>query len=222
MYLQSVLTLLFMTVSFFSVGVLYAEEPKNLESAKQELIHYHDSGEYNKDLARVSQQAQAYLKTRIEKNKKANKKLAIVLDIDETALSNYANMVKLNFGGTLAEIDEAAGKGLDPVIEPTLKLYQFAKAHHVAVFFITGRRERYLRATEANLEKAGYKEWDGLYLLPNEDHEKSLATFKTAIRKKLVEQGYDIVLTMGDQKVDLSGGFADKGFKLPGPYYLVK
>jgi len=40
-------------------------------------------------------------------------------------------------------------------------------------------------------------------------------------RKQITEQGYSIVLNLGDQKGDLRGGYAEKAFKLPNPYYLV-
>jgi len=36
-----------------------------------------------------------------------------------------------------------------------------------------------------------------------------------------VAQGYDILLTIGDQYSDLKGGYADKGFKLPNPMYYL-
>jgi len=200
-----------------------AVEPRNLDLVKQSLVRYHDSGEYEKDLARVVQQAEAYLKARIVKNKKhhANQKLALVLDIDETALSNYPDMLKLSFGGTLKEIEEAEGRGEDPALEPTLKLYQFAKANGVAVFFVTARRENYRSGTISNLENVGYKNYDGLYMLPLDYHEKSVTPFKTKMRKQVSEQGYVIVLSVSDQKGDLRGGYAEKAFKLPDPYYLV-
>jgi predicted secreted acid phosphatase len=213
---------LFISSAIFALlGNAYASEPRNLDLVKQDLIRYHDSGEYQKDLARVGQQALAYLKSEVNKAKLSNRRLAIILDIDETALSNYPDMVAMSFGGTSKEIEDAEGKGNDPVIEPTLELYQYAKAHNVAVFFITARREIYRSGTEANLAKAGYTYWDGLYFLPMDYHEKSVTGFKAGIRKKITEQGYDIVLSLSDQKGDLRGGYADKAFKLPAPFYLV-
>jgi len=220
MFLSRVVLMVFALFLCASTGgVAYAKEPRNLTFIKQDLVHYHDSGEYEKDIARVTQQAQAYLRARL--NQHSNKKLAIVLDIDETSLSNYPDMVVLRFGGTLKEIDEAIGKGQDPEIQPTLKLYQFAKANHVAVFFVTARRENVRAATEANLEKAGYHQWDGIFFLPVDYHEKSVLDFKVGSRKKIIEQGYDIVLNVSDQNADLRGGYADKAFKLPNPFYLI-
>lgn len=210
--------------TFLLVINAYASEPRNLALAKQDVIRYHDSGEYKKDLARVAHQAMAYLKARVNQAKHShkNKKLAIVLDIDETSLSNYPDMLAMNFGGTMEDIEKAEGKDNLTAIKPTLELYQYAKAHDVAVFFITARKEKYRAVTAANLENAGYTHWDGLYLLPGGYKEKSAAAYKAGIRKQIVRQGYDIVLNLGDQKSDLRGNYADKSFKLPDPFYIVK
>ena len=218
-------TVLFCLTLCCAMGISssYAKEPKNIELCKATLIQYHDSGEYQKDQAKVINKAMQYLKTRLENNKKlsSNKKMAIVLDIDETSLSNYADMIKMGFGGTLAQIIDAENEGDDTVIAPTLKLYQYAKANHVAVFFITGRTEDAREATEKNLTSAGYKNWDKLILKPNDYKEKTAAIYKTKTRADIENQGYDIVLNIGDQHSDLVGGYADKGFKLPNPYYIV-
>ena len=209
--------------SLLSLTISYAKEPKNLDTIKASLIKYHDSGAYQKDQTKVIDQAMQYLKTRLAQEKKAThkKKLAIVLDIDETSLSNYPDMVKLSFGGSLEDISEAEGKGDDPAITPTLELYRYAKSNNVAVFFITGRTEGYRTGTEKNLADAGYSNWDGLTLRPTDYKEKSISTFKIREREKIKKQGYDIVLNIGDQQSDLVGGYADKTFKLPNPYYFL-
>lgn len=210
-------------IALMTTTTSIAHEPKNLDVIKTSLIKYHDSGEYQNDQARVIDKAMQYLKTRLEKEKTASKgkKLAIVLDIDETSLSNYPDMLQMSFGGTFDEIDAAENKGADPAINATLELYRYAKANNVAVFFITGRRENAKKPTEKNLTAAGYQNWDGLTLKPQDYHEKSAAPYKIDAREALEKQGYDIVLSVGDQFSDLSGGHADKTFKLPNPYYFI-
>ena len=213
------------TISCITIGLLfslqsYADNIKNLDTIKQDLIHYHDSGLYDKNINTVISQAQKYLATRLA-SPKSTDKLAIVLDIDETSLSNYHDMVNMSFGGTFKEIVDAEGKGTDTVIQPTLALYRYAKAHHVAVFFITGRTENYRAGTIKNLNQVGYHDWDGLTLKAENYHQKTAATYKIAERQAITKQGYDIVLNIGDQKSDLVGGYADKTFRLPNPYYLV-
>ena len=65
------------------------------------------------------------------------RKPALVLDIDETALSNYAFLG--DFKNILASLAQGAIGGTLPAIAPTLSLYDVARAKGVAVFFITGR-----------------------------------------------------------------------------------
>jgi predicted secreted acid phosphatase len=209
--------------SLLTLNLAYAKEPQNLDHLKSKLIKYHDSGEYQKDQAKTIAMAMEYLKLRIENNKKAQTKkpLALVLDIDETSLSNYRDMITMSFGGTEEQIEQAEGKGTDAVIPATLELYRYAKANKVSVFFITGRTENYRDSTSKNLSAVGYADWSHLYLKPLDYKLPTAATYKTATRYEIEKQGYDIVLNIGDQASDLIGKHADKTFKLTNPYYIV-
>jgi len=184
------------------------------------LIKYHDSGAYMNDFANVIQKAMRYLELRIKRGN-FDGKPAIVLDIDETSLSNYPDMLTLDFGGTAKEVQEYEDKGTDPALAPTLKLYRFAREHHIAILFITGRFEEERAVTEENLKKAGYANFDKLILRSGQYRTVPAAVYKTAMRKQLEKEGYDILLNVGDQKSDLQGGYADEVFKLPNPYYLI-
>lgn len=219
--MKKILAALFLFGFMLPSTLVLATEPANLAEIKKQLKQYHDSGLYNKDIKNVDDAALVYLKHRVAQADFHGKKPAIVLDIDETSLSNYNDMVTLDFGGTLKEIISYEDKGHDPVIQPTLALYQFAKAHHVAVFFLTGRLEYERKTTAENLQKAGYHDWDSLILRDSIYKTAPASVYKTAIRKKLTEQGYDILLNVGDQNSDLKGGYADKTFKLPNPYYFI-
>lgn len=201
----------------------FAKEPKNLSLVKESLVKYHDSGEYQKDQAKVIDQAMKYLKARLDSEKKSNttQKLALVLDIDETSLSNYPDMFAMSFGGTYQQICDAMAMAKDPAIDPTLELYRYAKANHIAVFFITGRTEKYRSITEQNLTQTGYTDWDGLVFKPEDYHEKTVSIYKSEQRENIEKQGYDIALNIGDQQSDLAGKHADKSFKLPNPYYFI-
>lgn len=198
-----------------------AKEPANLVVTKQKLIRYHDSGAYMNDLADTMQGAMRYLELRVQRNDFKGKKPAIILDIDETALSNYRDILHSDFGGTIEAIRQDEDKGTDEAIQPTLKLYRYAKAHHIAVFFITGRFEEERQITESNLQKAGYINHDGLTLRDDKYRKAPASVYKTAHRKLLSEKGYDIILNIGDQISDIRGGYADKVYKLPNPYYLI-
>lgn len=223
-YLKMGICLIFLPSLGFATNItaFNSGEP-NLSKVKQQLVKYHDSGKYKQQIVKANQAAIAYLQQRINSNLKLThpKKLAIVLDIDETSLSNYQNMKKFGFGGSSKSFDRLNFLANDQAIKPTLKLYQFAQAHHVETFFITGRREYLRAATAKNLRNVGYTHWAHLYLKPMNYHGRSATPYKSQLRKQIEKQGYDIVLSVGDQYSDLKGGYADHGFKLPDPYYYI-
>jgi acid phosphatase len=144
-------------------------------------------------------------------------KPAIVLDIDETSLSNYDGLNATNFSSVGTAGPAALGTGR--AIAPTLELYRDARSKGVAVFFVTGRPDVIKSATEANLKGVGYdRGWDGLFFKPGDAETEA---FKSSTRADLERQGYDIVVNLGDQESDLDGGHAERGFKLPNPFYFI-
>lgn len=197
--------------------------PENLSFLKERLIKYHDTGAYYHDISGVTQRALYYLKFRINQNNRLAhpKQLAVVFDIDETSLSNYDDMLYLDFGGTEHNIEALQSDAHDPPIPYTRTLYTYAKDHGISVFFVTGRSEHLRKITEKNLLEDGYTEWAGLFMKPDDYTSKSIAPYKTAMRKRIVGMGYDIVFNIGDQESDLKGGYADMAFKLPDPFYFV-
>jgi predicted secreted acid phosphatase len=178
------------------------------------LISYHDSGQYESDLTSVDQAAQSFLDTHVESG---HGKPAIVLDIDETSLSNYTGMLASGFtaAGTVAQ----AASGTGAAIAPTLALYHDAIAHGAAVFFVTGRPSEIQTPTETNLRNVGYDEgWSALDFKPAEADTEQ---FKSSTRAAIKKAGYRIVANVGDQQSDLDGGFAQRAFKLPNPFYYI-
>ena len=212
----------FALLLFFS-SVPYAYEPQNLTLVKKQLIAYHDSGAYMTDVKTVTKQAEDYL-LKVVRTNDSKKKLAVVFDIDETAISNYNDSKKMNFGGTPKQIEKMVTTADKKPIIPVRDLYYLAKKNHVSIFFVTGRPEKQRGITIKILQNAGYKGWKQLYLEPNNyyyAHHKSVVPFKSSIRKAIEAQGYKIIFSIGDQASDLQGGYTQKGFKLPNPYYLI-
>ncbi|MFZ0588864.1 MAG: HAD family acid phosphatase [Bryobacteraceae bacterium] len=203
-------------------------QPANVGDVKIAALAYHDSGAYNRDLSFVADQAERWLASRA----KSAARPALVLDIDETSLSNW-EIIKLDdFGrpvnGPCAPaLDAPCGwaawdqLGRDPPIEPTLHVFRRARALGAAVFFITGRPESQRAATERNLSSAGYRGYAKLYMTPNGSHFASAADFKAPVRAEIEKNGYTIVANMGDQPSDLEGGHAEKKFLLPDPFYRI-
>ena len=190
--------------------------PANVGRAVHAAMAYHDSGAYAADLERVGKAALACLATSANQGNKS----VIVLDVDETSLSNWQEMKRLNLGFNLEEWSAWASSGKAPAIAPTLDLAREADRLGVGVVFLTGRRESLRNATEHNLRAAGYPRWVRLIMRPNNNHSPA-NLYKTKARANLEEEGYDILLNMGDQESDLVGGHARAVFKLPNPFYWI-
>jgi predicted secreted acid phosphatase len=149
------------------------------------------------DVTAVATPAQAYIASRIA-SASSTSSLAIVLDIDNTALANYY------FPTTVPT----------PADPPVLQIAQYAAAHGVKVFFVTARPDLIDLITEYNLKAVGYTV-DGLYSRNVLQLFESVQTFKTAERKMLEDEGFDIIANIGNNWVDLNGGYADTTWKLP-------
>ena len=148
-----------------------------------------------------------------------HKKLAIVLDIDETTLSNYTaiNADNFTFGPqSQAEATNEIGKA----IPSTKKLFDDAKARGIAVFFITGRRENTRQHTDNNLRREGFTDYNELILKPDASTD-STVVYKSNARAAIEQQGYRIIANVGDQYSDLAGGHANVAYKLANPFYFL-
>ena len=217
-----------LAVAFGPTACARAGKPAvpDLDQARQRVAAYIDSGRYAADCAAVAAKAREYLDRRALQVKKP----AAVFDIDETSLSNWpayrANgWARVTAGACDVEKGPCGlrawqAMGQSKAMPSTLELARHARSLGVAIFFITGRPANLREATEKNLRAEGY-EWDGLILRPEGSDFKSAADFKAPARRKLTEQGYTVLLSIGDQQSDLDGGYAERTFKLPNPVYFL-
>ena len=204
-------------------------QPTNVGDAITAAAAYHDSGQYDRDLALVAGEATAWIALRAP----AVSRPAVVFDIDETALANWEVIKRDNFGRPIAGPCDLALDGpcgwaawdqlaQDPAIAPTLDVFREARELKATVFFITGRPEDQRAATEKNLEQAGYAGYERLYMVPNGAKFGSATDFKAPVRAEIERAGYTIIANIGDQPSDLFGGHAEKMFQLPNPFYRVR
>lgn len=148
------------------------------------------------DCRAVMDQAMPYLEQRIA-DAVPGEKQAVVLDIDNTALET-------DFGFSYPQ----------PANRPVLEAARYAQDHGVAVFFVTARPGIIASVTDYNLDRVGY-EVAGLYVRGFLDLFKNVADYKTAQRADIESKGYTIIANIGNSATDLSGGHAEKTFKLP-------
>jgi hypothetical protein len=218
-------------------------QPSNLDLFKRDLLYYRCT-RYDIEVGLVLQQAKEWVAIRRTEIDKA----AVVLDIDETSLSNWKRIYTDDFAyipnGACDFKKGEAGGDIDwqwsaraPAIEPTLHLYKLARCidepspcKPVDVFFVTGRYEskdpyKNKTPTEWTLENLKNAKYEGvapdhLYMRPA-DSSGPVANFKTAARIKIEERGFTIIANVGDQQSDLAGGHAERRFKVPNPFYFI-
>lgn len=203
-----------------SVHAAETREPKNIFLLKQELSAYIDSGRYLEDIAAVAAEANRWIEHRVGA-KKPGERLALVLDIDETLLSNLPEIRGNDFGYRPVSWVPWVRSGQAPAIAPALGIYRTARQLGIAVIILTGRTEGDRPGTEANLRAVGVEEWVALQF-EAEGATSNTGLFKAAWRERLTAEGWTIIANIGDQESDLAGGFAERNFKLPNPLYLTK
>ena len=202
------------------------ESLRNLDKLKDELKQYHDCtctcGCYTKDLDLQANRAIAFLRKRAAlRDGEQNK--ALVLDIDETTLSNYEEMVNAGFAYDSDAFNAWVNSAKAPAIPGTLRIFKEAKQRGVSVFFLTGRPESQRAVTEQNLRSQGFDGWARLILRAPEQKSLTALAYKSAARAELEKQGFRILLNVGDQWSDLKGGHeAEYSVKYPDPYYFLK
>ncbi|KAL6902198.1 hypothetical protein ACP4OV_005074 [Aristida adscensionis] len=184
---------------------------------------YMTRGQYGRDLAGVMEQASAYVD---QIGAPGDDGLdAWVLDIDDTCLSNLLYYEAKQFGAYdplafKAWASREACTGIPPVRE----LFTTLVDKGFKVFLLSGRDEETLGScTAENLEAEGFSGHERLIMRTPEYRGQSSSVFKSAMRKRLVEEeGYRIRGNVGDQWSDLQGDYpGDRVFKIPNPMYFV-
>ena len=154
----------------------------------------------------------------------------MVLDIDETSLSNWPAYKANGWSRVLngdcnlelgpCSIRAWQATGQSKALAPTLALVTRARTLGVSVFFISARPHALQAATEKNLRDQGFA-FEQVVVLPEGGSFASATDFKAPARQRIAAQGFTILVNMGDQESDLRGGFAERTFKLPNPVYYL-
>ncbi|CAA0836181.1 HAD superfamily- subfamily IIIB acid phosphatase [Striga hermonthica] len=186
--------------------------------------YYMEGAQYNSD---TWEAVQSIIKYAININISTDGLDAWVLDVDDTCISNlpYYRNVK-NYGVLPYDpvaFQKWALQSECPVIANVRDLFNILIGRGFKVFLVTGRSEDTFRnATIKNLQNQGFFGYEKLILRDKSYRGQSAITFKSAVRRQLVEDGYRIVGNVGDQWSDLMGdALGNRTFKLPNPMYFV-
>ncbi|EFJ37727.1 hypothetical protein SELMODRAFT_139413 [Selaginella moellendorffii] len=150
---------------------------------------------------------------------------AIVLDIDDTVLSNVPYYTEHQFGVEQYNVtawNEWVEQARAPPLRSMLSLYRQMVDANWSMIFITGRPEQQRNKTAENLFKAGFSDWMSLNLRFQNEVGTTAVNYKSSRRMHLERKGYRIRASIGDQWSDLIGPAAgNRTFKLPNPMYYI-
>ncbi|GAV85915.1 Acid_phosphat_B domain-containing protein [Cephalotus follicularis] len=183
---------------------------------------YMEGARYRSDLESVASFSLAFAKTiKIGPDGKD----AWIFDIDETLLSNLPYYQLHGFGSETfdeASFNQWVDLAVAPALPASLNLYNQLKLLGFKVVLLTGRSEAQRNVTGKNLLYAGYRDWERLFLRGLSDKGKPATVYKSEKRQELVNKGYRIHGSSGDQWSDLMGfAIAERSFKLPNPMYYI-
>jgi acid phosphatase len=205
-------------------------QPINVGQLKSVLREYRYCGNYDKEFADKISEAKSFIQKATQ-----SEKPALVLDIDETSLSNWLEIEQDDFafipgGPCTLQTGSACGdlqwelSARAEALPSTLDLFNTAKSLGVAIFFITGRPDRpdLRAATVHNLKEAGYDGWKELFMRPISSPGASVSEYKTRFRKHIQDDlHYHVIANVGDQQSDLVGGYADPSIQGAKSLYYI-
>ncbi len=215
-FFNSYLILLVAVILFQSCATV----PVNLATVKEQLIKYHNSGEYDKALNGVIKDAEDEFNLLFDKQAvKSND--AVVFDIDETALSNYEFNKEIGFGYSKTLWDEWIDSAKAPAIQQVKNLYDYLLKNNVKIIFITGRKKHQYNSTYKNLKSVGYTSFDTLITRQPSEFGMTAIDYKSRVRVELAHSGYNIIGDVGDQWSDLRGPYHGIQVKIPNYQYII-
>jgi predicted secreted acid phosphatase len=172
---------------------------------------------YEQAIARGWAKATTLLDAQLRKHPR---KPTVVLDIDETTMSNWGCLDAVDFDTTIG-LATCVVQSKSVAFPGAKAFIKHARAKKVAIAFITGAPKATCALRQRNLIAQGIKKPFTLTCRPTTDRSDSIVPYKSGARKALVKKGATIVLDVGDQQSDLSGGSARKTYKLPNPIYTI-
>jgi hypothetical protein len=209
---------------------------------------FSDDSAYAREARSVASEGAHWLAARAHSQAPSGMK-AIVLDVDDTTLATWNYEIFSNWAFNPTTNGNFVNGQLFPAVPGMVDMVTEAAAEGYAIFFITGRPPTQEAATLGNLTTdatpapdvdAGYPTpttlingEDGLFTKPAFGTYPAYLTaacgavacntiqYKSATRAHIESLGYEIVASFGDQFSDLTGGFADKTFKMPNPNYFL-
>ncbi|BDU51386.1 5'-nucleotidase, lipoprotein e(P4) family [Haliovirga abyssi] len=197
---KKLISILFIAFTVFINAEDFTE--KNFENESVVAVNWvQTSGEY-KALAYQAFNVAKESFLEIKKSYKGGKKLAVVVDLDETMIDNSAYAawrILKGKGFSSSTWDEWVNSKDAKATSGAVEFSKFVNSHGGEMFYISNRSENELKDTMKNLKKLHFSK-------VNKDHIllKEKSSDKTKRRTEVIDNGYDIVMYVGDQLTDFS------------------
>lgn len=203
-----------LSLFLFSCGT---QKPTNLSTAREDVKQYYESGKYDEELNVIIEDARKkFNEVEIKENS------VVIFDVDETVLDNYGLAVLMEFG-YVYEMNKQWNRELKASAIPQVKeFYEYLLSKGTKIIFLTGRNIPEYEVTYNNLKQEGFTTFDTLITQREHEYELTATEFKSSKRKELVDNGYEIIGTVGDQWSDLKGPHHGILVKIPNYLYLIE
>lgn len=140
-------------------------------------------------------------------DKKYDKPLAIIADVDETVLDNSPYDGKLILSNTTYNRESWVEWGnleIAEAIPGSLEFLKYASEKNVEIFYISNRYSEQLDATVNNLKKLGFPDAKKSNVLLRSDKRSK------SDRRKSVYKDYEVIMLLGDNLADFNDDFEEK------------
>ena len=140
-------------------------------------------------------------------DKKYDKPLAIIADVDETVLDNSPYDGKLILNNTTYNRESWVEWGnleIAEAIPGSLEFLKYASEKNVEIFYISNRYSEQLDATVNNLKKLGFPDAKKSNVLLRSDKRSK------SDRRKSVYKDYEVIMLLGDNLADFNDDFEEK------------
>jgi 5'-nucleotidase (lipoprotein e(P4) family) len=183
------------------------KEDRNNEYKLQAQVWTQNSAEYRALCYQAFNAAKINLDAIFFFEKKYDKPLAIIADVDETVLDNSPYDGKLILNNTSYNRESWVDWGnleIAKAIPGSLDFLKYASEKNIEIFYISNRYSEQLESTVNNLKKLGFPDAKkSNVLLRNDGRSKSE-------RRKSVFKNYEVIMLIGDNLSDFNDEFEEK------------
>ena len=166
-----------------------------------------NSAEYRALCYQAFNTAKFNLDSFLSLEKKYDKPLAIITDVDETVLDNSPYDGKLilnNVSYNRESWVECGNLEIAKAIPGSLKFLKYASEKGVKIFYVSNRYSEQLKATVSNIQKLGFPDAEeSNVLLRSGSRSKS-------DRRKSISENHKIIMLIGDNLADFNDEFEEK------------